>query len=59
MQETEDVYSPWVAAKFSKEEIRQVAKNLGLTVYDKPAAACLASRIPFNEHITVEKLQTR
>jgi pyridinium-3,5-biscarboxylic acid mononucleotide sulfurtransferase len=57
VQETNDVYSPWVEAKFSKEEIRQVAKNMGLTVYDKPAAACLASRVPFNEPITVERLR--
>ncbi len=57
VQETEGVYSPWVACKFSKEEIRQVAKNLGLTVYDKPSLACLASRIPFNEAITAERLK--
>lgn len=57
VQETKDVYSPWVEAKFGKEEIRQVAKNMGLTVYDKPAAACLASRIPFNEPITAERLK--
>jgi uncharacterized protein len=57
VQEAEDVYSPWVDLKFSKDEIRQIAKSLGLSVYDKPAAACLASRIPFYEQITVEKLQ--
>ncbi len=57
VQETEGVYSPWVACKFSKEEIRQVAKNLGLNVHDKPSLACLASRIPFNEEITAEKLK--
>lgn len=57
VQETRDVYSPWVEAKFSKEEIRQVARNLGLAVHDKPAAACLASRIPFNEPITVDRLR--
>ena len=56
VQETEGVYSPWVACKFSKAEIRQVAKGLGLNVYDKPALACLASRLPFNEEITAEKL---
>lgn len=56
VQETEDVYSPWVAFKFSKNEIRQVAKTLQLNVYDKPSLACLASRIPFNEEITAEKL---
>ena len=42
--------------KFSKDEIRQVAKQMGLSVHDKPALACLASRIPFNEEITAEKL---
>ena len=41
---------------FSKDEIRQVAKQMGLSVHDKPALACLASRIPFNEKITAEKL---
>jgi len=57
VQEVEGVYSPWVACKFSKDEIRQVAKNLGLSVHDKPASPCLASRIPFNERITPDKLE--
>ena len=39
-----------------RTEIRQVAKQMGLSVHDKPALACLASRIPFNEKITAEKL---
>ncbi len=56
VQETADVYSPWAATKFSKEEIRQVAKQLGLSAADKPALACLASRIPYNQKITPEKL---
>jgi len=56
VQEVEGVYSPWVETKFSKDEIRNVAKNLNLKVHDKPATACLASRIPFNEEITIEKL---
>jgi uncharacterized protein len=57
IQEIEGVYSPWVEYKFSKEEIRQIARNLGLSVYDKPSLACLASRIPFGERITAERLQ--
>jgi uncharacterized protein len=57
VKEAKNVYSPWVELKFTKAEIRQVAKQMGLSVYDKPAAACLASRIPFNEQITVGKLQ--
>lgn len=57
VQEAENVYSPWVITKFSKEETRQVAKKIGLRVSEKPALACLASRIPFNQEITPEKLK--
>jgi uncharacterized protein len=56
VQEAQDVYSPWMANKFTKDEIRQAAKQIGLSVHDKPALACLASRIPFNQKITAEKL---
>jgi uncharacterized protein len=56
VREAKDVYSPWMVNKFSKDEIRQLAKKMGLSVHDKPALACLASRIPFNEEITAEKL---
>ncbi len=56
VQEAKDVYSPWMINKFTKDEIRQVAKRMGLSVHNKPALACLASRIPFNEKITSEKL---
>jgi len=55
--EVKDVYSPWLINEFGKDEIRAVAKNLNLSVYDKPALACLASRIPFNQKITAEKLE--
>jgi len=55
--ESKDVYSPWMITGFVKEEIRQVAKQMGLSVHGKPALACLASRIPFNQKITAEKLQ--
>lgn len=56
VQEAQNVYSPWMANKFSKDEIRQIAKQMGLSVHGKPALACLASRIPFNQKITAEKL---
>ena len=56
VQEAKDVCSPWMIKKFTKEEIRQVAKAIGLSVHDKPPLACLASRIPYNEQITAEKL---
>lgn len=56
VQEVKSVFSPWMVNGFGKDEIRQVAKQMGLSVHDKPALACLASRIPFNEKITAEKL---
>ncbi|MGD6811072.1 MAG: ATP-dependent sacrificial sulfur transferase LarE [Candidatus Bathyarchaeia archaeon] len=56
VQETPNVYSPWVTNKFTKNEIRQVAQQLKLSIYNKPALACLASRIPYNQKITKEKL---
>ena len=56
VQESENVHSPWATNKFTRQEIRLVAKRLGLSVFDKPSNACLASRIPFNEQITSEKL---
>ncbi len=56
VKEAKNVYSPWMLNKFTKAEIRQVAKQMGLSVYDKLALACLASRIPFNVRITAENL---
>lgn len=56
VKEIQNVYSPWVEAKFTKKEIRAVAKKMGLSVHDKPPLACLASRIPYRERITAEKL---
>jgi uncharacterized protein len=56
VEEQENVFSPWVENRFTKEDIRLVAKELGLSVFNRPSNACLASRIPFNERITAEKL---
>jgi pyridinium-3,5-biscarboxylic acid mononucleotide sulfurtransferase len=50
------VRSPLVEADLSKTEIRALAKELGLSNWDKPAAACLSSRIPRGIAITREKL---
>ena len=44
-------------AGFRKADIRALAKALGLSNWDKPAAACLSSRIPRGIKITEEKLQ--
>jgi uncharacterized protein len=50
------VRSPLVEAGISKAEVRALAKELGLSNWDKPAAACLSSRIPRGIMITHEKL---
>jgi uncharacterized protein len=44
-------------AGLAKIEIRALSAELGLPTADKPAAACLASRIPFGEPVTAEKLR--
>jgi uncharacterized protein len=44
---------PLVAAGFSKAEVRDASRALGLRTWDKPAAACLASRIPTGTAVTV------
>jgi pyridinium-3,5-biscarboxylic acid mononucleotide sulfurtransferase len=50
------VESPLREAGFGKADIRDLAKRLGLEVWDKPAAACLASRLPYGRRITAEGL---
>jgi pyridinium-3,5-biscarboxylic acid mononucleotide sulfurtransferase len=50
------VRSPLAESGFSKEDVRDAARHLGLEVWDKPAMPCLSSRIPHGEEITVEKL---
>jgi uncharacterized protein len=51
------VRSPLVEASFTKDDVRAAARALGLSAWDKPAAACLSSRIPRGVPITVEKLR--
>ncbi|MCJ7661636.1 MAG: ATP-dependent sacrificial sulfur transferase LarE [Anaerolineales bacterium] len=48
--------SPLLEAGITKAEIRALAKRFGLRNWDKPAAACLSSRIPYSSPITVEAL---
>jgi uncharacterized protein len=50
------VRSPLLDCGLHKVEIRQLLHESGLTVWEKPSAACLASRVPYNEKITREKL---
>lgn len=51
------VLSPLVDAQLSKDEIRYLSRQMGLPTWDKPAMACLSSRIPYGEPITDEKLR--
>jgi uncharacterized protein len=50
------IRSPLVETHFSKSKIRETAKMVGLSVYDKPSNSCLASRIPWGQRVTAEKL---
>lgn len=51
------VKSPLAMAGITKKEIRQIAKEYELSVFNKPAMACLASRIPYGNEITEQKLK--
>jgi pyridinium-3,5-biscarboxylic acid mononucleotide sulfurtransferase len=50
------IRSPLREAGLTKQEIRSLSKEFGLPSWNKPSFACLASRIPYHEHITAEKL---
>lgn len=54
-----NVYSPWGENKYTKNEIRDIAKKRNLSVQNKPSSPCLASRIPYNQKITISKLELR
>jgi len=49
--------SPLREAGLTKSEIRQLSHEMGLPTWDKPSFACLASRFPYGETITREKLK--
>jgi pyridinium-3,5-biscarboxylic acid mononucleotide sulfurtransferase len=50
------IRSPLVELGFTKADVRAAARSLGLDVWDKPAAACLSSRIPYGTSVTPERL---
>lgn len=50
------VRSPLIEAGLTKEEIRSLSRERGLPTWDKPAMACLASRIPYGTPITLDML---
>src|SRR5262249_5532900 len=50
------IVAPLAEAGLTKEEIRTLAERSGLTVWDKPASACLSSRIEYGRPVTRETL---
>ena len=50
------VKSPLLEARLTKPEIREIARTHHLSFWDKPQMACLSSRIPYGQEVTVEKL---
>jgi len=51
-----NVRSPLLEAEFSKADVRELSRHLGLATWDKPAFACLSSRFPYGMGITRENL---
>ncbi len=50
------IRSPLVETRFVKDNIRDIAKFAGLSVHDRPSNSCLASRIPWGQRVTAERL---
>jgi uncharacterized protein len=49
---------PLVDARFTKADVRDTSRGLGLRTWDKPAAACLASRVPYGTPVTLGVLDS-
>lgn len=49
---------PLVEAGFTKDDVRAVSRGLGLRTWDKPAAPCLASRLPYGVPVTLGRLRS-
>ncbi len=52
-----NVRAPLVEAGLTKAEIRELSRRAGLPTWDRPAAACLSSRIPYGTPVTVETVK--
>ena len=50
------IRSPLLETNFTKSKIREIVKMVGLSVFDRPSNSCLASRIPWGQRVTAEKL---
>ncbi|MFN4226639.1 MAG: ATP-dependent sacrificial sulfur transferase LarE [Candidatus Ratteibacteria bacterium] len=56
-KEIYNILSPLKECNIRKKEIRELSKKMDLPTWNKPQMACLASRIPYGEKITIEKLK--
>lgn len=52
------VEAPLVEAGLTKAQIRELSRRAGLSTWDRPAAACLSSRVPYGTPVTVKTIQT-
>lgn len=52
------VQAPLAEAEITKPELRELARWAGLSIWDRPAAACLSSRVPYGTPVTVETIRT-
>jgi pyridinium-3,5-biscarboxylic acid mononucleotide sulfurtransferase len=52
------VQAPLVEAELTKAEIRELSRRAGLSTWDRPAAACLSSRVPYGTPVTPETIGT-
>lgn len=52
------VQSPLVESRFTKDDVRRISREIGLSIHDKPSNSCLASRIPWGNTVTAEKTST-
>lgn len=52
------VKAPLVDAELTKAEIRELSHQAGLPTWDRPAAACLSSRIPYGTPVTIQNIKT-
>jgi uncharacterized protein len=50
--------APLVDAQLTKAEIRELSRRAGLVTWDRPASACLSSRIPYGTPVTIQNVKT-
>lgn len=53
-----EVKAPLVEAGLTKPEIRELSRRVGLPTWDRPAAACLSSRVPYGTPVTIQTIKT-